>query len=283
MAKKKPGSLSNESKKFILEHKNDMTSEEISEKLGVDLQKVEHVLDVFGNLPEDNIAWKEYLRKSSEWVILKRQFSTDELDKFQETFVKLMQQFKDDLLSSEQTQVFHLIKLDIMMDRNLESKARSRNQIYALENMQKAIVEKYGGDYTKMPPGDRDTITGIGDQISAFAAAEQNATKEYTDIGKQYNDILRELKAARSQRVDRATNSKLSFVGLVKELMDMDVNKEEGRKVALFQHATEKELGRLGKPHKYMNLETDLPILSHETIDALEKQEKEDENEKIES
>lgn len=278
MAKSKGGRLSRESEKFIAENSNTMSAEEMSEKLGVSIKSVQSILDVYGNIPSNNIAWKQYLRRSAAWKQMKNQFTDDELDYFEDQYVKLMEQFKEDVLSTETTQILQLIKIEILMDRNLQSKKRSREQIENLEQMQKTTIDKYGGNFTALAQEDQQSVIELGRQIAGFTSAEQNATKEYADLQKSHNEILKMLKAARSDRITSIENSKISFTGFVKNLMNKDVQEAESRQNTLFQLASKKELDRLGSPHKYIDNSIDLPILSAETIENLEKLNKEEES-----
>ena len=211
---------------------------------------------------------------------MKKQFSDDELEVFEEKYIELMEQFKDNVLKTEEVQLFHAIKLQILMDRNLESKQRARSQIIKLENLQKGIVDKYGGDFSRVEQRDQDSITQIGEQISSFAIAEQSASTEYINLQKEHNSLLEKLKASRFQRIEKVENSKISFTGLVKRLMDRDFQEAESRTIELFKKASDKELTRLAEPHKYIDGSFDLPVLNAETIDMLDKVEKKEQEEK---
>ena len=271
VTKIKGGRLSRDSEKFIMENSNTMSAEEMSEKLGVSIKSVESILDIYGNIPTNNVAWKQYLRRSSAWKQMKNQFTDNELDYFEDQYVKLMDQFKEDVLNTETTQILQLIKIEILMDRNLQSKKRSREQVDNLEAIQKGIIEKYGGDFSQLALEDQHSVTEIGQQIAGFVSGEQNATKEYADLQKAHNEILKMLKGAREQRIQNVENSKISFTGFVKSLMNLDIQEKEARQNELFKHASKKELDRLSQPHRFIDNSYDLPILSAETIENLEK------------
>ncbi len=270
MAKK----LSKKSQEFIAANKAKHTPDELAEQLGLDVKQVEDILDVYANVGEGNVQWKEFLRKSPDWKILKKQFTDEEMDKFTERFCQLMGQFKDDVLPSEMIQIFHLIQIDLLRDRNLQSKRRAEEQVHTLEALQNAIVDKCAGDFTKLTREDRDSLAEYGRQIAGFSAGEANASKEFNELQKSYNDILKQLKGVREQRVERATNAKNSFTDLVKSLQERDVQEMESRQLQLFQQATKKETVRLGSPHTYIDGSIDLPLLSADTIEAYEVEEK---------
>lgn len=279
--KVRAGRMSREAEKFIIEHKNTFTADEIAKKLNLSLRSVNEVLDVYGNLPEKNTAWKQYLRRSIAWKQLKEEFSGEELDYFEEKFIALMEQFKEDVLTTEETQVFQLIKLEILMSRNLRQKQKIREHIEKFDKLQKSIVDKYGGDFTKLEEKDHNFIIELEKQLAGSRSAEQTTSKEYIELQKQHGDILNELKGTRNQRVKEIENSKVSFVGLVKSLMDRDKQEKEGRQLELFKLATQKEMDRLGSPFQYADKMIDLPILTSETIEKLDQQQESEESKEL--
>lgn len=270
--------LTRESEKFIVDNMANFSSDEIAKKLNCTVKAVENVIEVYGNLPEQNVAWKQYLRKSIVWKQLKDQFSEDELQYFEESFVALMGQFNEDVWKTEESQIFQLITLDILMKRNLKAKRATRNHIEELEHLQRDMVARYNGDYTAMTDGDRSFIIDLEKQISGSRSAESNNSREFVEFQKQYNDILQQLKGTREQRIKQIESSKTSFVSMVKTLLEKDVQEKESRQMELFKLASQKELKRLGQPHQYVNQEIDLPILTSETLEEFDKENQKETN-----
>jgi hypothetical protein len=65
------------------------------------------------------------LRKSLDWQALQEEFMETELEFFAYRYSKLMSQFKDDVFPTEETQIFQLIKFEILMQRNLKGAKRA--------------------------------------------------------------------------------------------------------------------------------------------------------------
>ncbi len=105
----KKDKLSKENQDFINENKDDSIS--ISDE---NIKKIDE-FNEFNDISKENIKRKRSLRKSSTWKLLKKQFSDEELDVFEEKYTDLMQQFKEDVLKTEEVQLFHSIKLEISL------------------------------------------------------------------------------------------------------------------------------------------------------------------------
>ena len=58
------------------------------------------------------------------WVELQQQFTDDELKLFQYHWARIISQFKDDIIPTEELQVVDLIKLELLMNRALKHNKR---------------------------------------------------------------------------------------------------------------------------------------------------------------
>ena len=81
----------------------------IEKKLGVNVSSKED----FENKAEFDIKRRPY------WKSLMQQFNEDELEMFAYHWTRIVAQFKDDMLPTEEMQVVNAVKLDIMANRTL--------------------------------------------------------------------------------------------------------------------------------------------------------------------
>lgn len=275
--KKKRGRPSLRNAKIVSENIAKMSLTELANKVSLPEETVKELAGMYGKTATRNIYWKDYLRKSTVWKQLKKEFTEDELQTFEDQFAVVMFQFKDDVTGTEEQQILQLIKIHIMMGRNLMSRKQMQTHIDLMEKSVQDIADKYQGDHSMMDEKDRNYISDIERHLSGSRQALVSTSKEYREYQTSYNKILEMLKAARNQRVDKATSLKTSFTELVKSLMDKDISDNEGRQLELFKMGTVKELKRLSEPHKYSDGATDLPILTSESIEQLDEQARQEE------
>lgn len=278
----KRGRLSLEEQKYIRDHALTKTPEEIATHLNRTADMVRDF--VSKNVPQPGkpndavkVAVRQELRSSMAWRQLNDELTSDELKYFEERFVLLMSQFKDDVLPTEETQVFLLIKFEVLMNRNMKERRRSREDIERLITAQKAHIKQAGG-MSKMNEEEKTFMLAIETQLQSAKAAEQNRTTEFVKLEEKHQALMKDLKATRDQRISKIEGSKQSFVGLLKILQEKDIRDAEGRQMELMKLATTKEHKRLGQVMTYEDNNQDQPILSAETVEMLDEGEEEDDS-----
>ncbi len=269
--------LTRDEQKFVMENLENFSADQLAEKFQVSTNVIQGTIDFLGSLPEEGIAWKSYLRKSVKWKQLKKELGEEELIIFENQFQALMQQFEgDSVLATEEIQIFQFIKLNILMQRCLEDKQKTREHIVKMEKGIQDILRKHQGNFSGMSESELGFIKDMEIQLGSMRASESSRTSEYSRLQHESDDLIKLLKATREQRVEKIDSGKISFTGLVKELMTKDKRDLEGRQAQLFKLASQKEFDRLSHPHQYMSGEIDLPLLTAETAKNLE-----DDNETI--
>jgi hypothetical protein len=229
----------------------------IKENLAIDISSTGEAVPI-----EENEIRNE-LRSSPEWEELKQQFVESELKIFERKYSKLMSQFRNDVMPTEEMQIFHLIKLDILMDRNLKSRARALEDI---ERLTKDLEDMYS-HHTRGQPmddNDRDRLTNLENQLISAREAEQSKTGEYVKLSEKHSALMKELKATRDQRISKWENAKETFLGLLKELQNEDFRKQEGDDMELLKLAMVTEKKRLSQSHKFVDDNIDQPLLTPE-------------------
>src|SRR3990167_6329442 len=253
--------LSNKSKQFIQENKNDLSVEEMAKTINCSVNTINNILET-SDKAAFNIKSKNKLRQKLQWKQLKEKFSDHELEKFEQDYGKLMEQFGEDVLPSEEMQIMQIIELGILLDRIMIEKQTTREHVNKLEKMQKQFYEKYKGDYTAMDENDRRFMVDLETQIGTLRSSEQNRTNEYTRLQEKHAHLMKDLKGTRDQRIKQIeSGGKLSFIGLLKLLSNKDFQEQETRQLELFKLAAKKQKKELTDYHAFLDNEIDKPIL----------------------
>lgn len=269
----KRGRLSHEEMNYIRENVKALGPKEVglklnrSESLIADFAKSEGIV-YEDDLKDDQLviqaALNKELRNSPEWEALKQEFSEGECDYFGHRFGKLMSQFKEDVLATEETQIFQLIKFEILMQRNLKGAKRAASDIRRMENeLTKMFTEHEGQD---IDDNTRNLILNIENQLLSARSAQNSKSTEFVKLQEKHSALLKELKATRDQRISKIENSSKDILGLLKAMQDQKFRAQEGRQQALVNLAVEKEGQRLSEFHQFEDGVVDRPILSADTV-----------------
>lgn len=263
----KRGAFGTAEQDLIKAQYNVIAVEDIAKQLKRDVETVQRWINKnlmaqgTTNIVEPQKEVKSVLRASPEWGELKGQFLPSELKLFEYKYNKLVEQFKSDVLATENTQIFLLIKLEILMDRNLKARQRALIDIQRLENQIDEIYDEYKGRPSSMPKEDKDQAIEKENQLVAAREAEQSKTAEYVKLMEKTTAIMKDLKGTRDQRFSKVEADKSSFIGLIKELADEENNLAEGQDIELMKIATKVEAARLSAPHRYVDDNIDVPLL----------------------
>lgn len=220
------------------------------------------------------VAVKAELRDSLVWKNLRKELTAEEVRRFEEEYGNFKAQFKDDIEASENTQLFQMLKLEILASRNLVDQKNIRDEIKDTENELKKFLEQFPDG---IPAGDtisKDVVFQTRNHISQLRAQISSLTSEHQKVMSESKHLMKDLKATRRDRIAEIKDSNVSWLGLIRELDDKDQRQREQTQMELIRVAADKEYKRLSQPHRYANNESDLPILSHESVRALEESNK---------
>lgn len=212
---------------------------------------------------EQAIARQE-LRQSVAWSLLSSEFTVEELRLFEERYVALKSQFKEDVLASEESQLFKAIKAEIMMHRNLVQQKQAQEDIQTWERKRSAWEVTHEGHNPSEE--EQQKYLNIEQFLRGSYAAKQSLTNEYIKLDQSHQDCLKSLKSTREQRISRVESSKLSFLDLIRQITDSENAAAEGRMMELAKKSTEKERLRLGAEHRYGDDTIDRPLLNADTV-----------------
>tara|TARA_R110002020_G_scaffold103752_13_gene243167 strand:+ start:3016 stop:3801 length:786 start_codon:yes stop_codon:yes gene_type:complete len=256
------GRFSKKEIKYIKENVKNMSSEDMAEHLDRDPASVDEFIKrefKVGLSSEEEAAYQ--LEARPYWVELKQQFSQQELELFKYHWTRVISQFKDDVIPTEEIQVVDLIKLELLMNRCLKLNKSNMDQINVFEELVR--------DERALDPDqqDVDTIINLERQVASLRAAQESLNRDYRDLQTKKNSMLKEMKATREQRVKRYEDSKHSFTGWVVHLINNpELTKSYGLEMERMRLAMEKEGERLGQFHQYEDGEVDQPFLTPDTV-----------------
>jgi len=198
------------------------------------------------------------LRAKTFYPRLKSQFSADELEYFEELWVRYMEQFREDVLPSEEMQLKQLLTLEIFITRAVEDKRKLTRRI---EKLQKIL----DAEYEKKDP-DLKVIGNLQTDIDTIRDSLATHNKDYLNLIQEHRTLNKELKADRNQRIKRIDDSKSHWAGLLRLLDDAEIRSRVGEHIELRRVAKDKAKEKLSELHIYEDERADYPLLNADTI-----------------
>ncbi len=265
---KKRGQLSLEEEQFIKDHVSSSSPEIIAASLNRNVSPitryiVEAKLLVDESEKKQDEILKQKLYSKTFWNEIKRQFDEDsgELDYFENTWVNLIKQFREDVLPAEELQLKQFITIDILINRSMKERKR---HITEIEKLQKMIDREY-----EKLEDERDVakLINMETNIGFARTSIANYTNEYTKLLNEQQKISKDLKATREQRIKRIEDGKSSWVGLIRMLEDEDIRERKGREMEIINMAAEKIKKSLSEYHQYQDGTLDRPFLTPESVE----------------
>jgi len=209
--------------------------------------------------PEEQAQYE--LTNRPYWSEIRLQFTEEEQKLFKYHWARIISQFKDDVIPTEELQVVDLIKLELLMNRSLKANKESINQVSALEIL---IMNERQRDPDQQ---DMDLVFNLERQVASLRASQESLNKDYRELQTKKNSMLKEMKATREQRVKRLEDSKQSLTGWIAYLMsNPEVTKKYGIEMEKMRLGMEKEKERLSNYHKYSDGMVDQPFLTPDTV-----------------
>jgi len=256
----KKGRFSKTEQEFIKKNYKDLPTEEIATHLDRDPDSIRsYVNSKLGStlFQEREIKALHDLQGRPFWKELKQQFAEEELELLLYHWGRIITQFRDDVLPTEELQIIDAIKLEILMNRALKGQQTNMRDIGRYEELVTDEKAK------SLEIQDKDYIYNLERQVAVCRAAQESLTREYKDLQTKKSSMLKDLKATREQRVKRLEDSKQTFVGWVRNLMsNHEVRHQLGMDMEKMRLATNVEAERLSEYHKYEDGTIDQPFLT---------------------
>jgi hypothetical protein len=260
----KKGRFTKTEQEFIKNNHREMSNLEMATHLDRDPISIQsYVKEKIGNttLDDREIEALHDLQGRPFWKDLQKQFSEEELQSLLYHWSRIITQFRDDVLPTEELQIIDAIKLEILMNRALISQQTNMTQIQKYEEL---VTDEKG---KPLEVQDKDYIFNLERQIAVCRAAQETLTRDYKDLQTKKAAMLKDLKATREQRIKRLEDSKQTFIGWVRNLMsNPDVRQELGTEMEKMRLAMENEAERLSEYHKYEDGTIDQPFLTPDSV-----------------
>jgi len=272
MTPKKPprkrGQLGLEEEKFIRDNIGLLSIEQIADQLNRTVKPVERYISeakIGLKTPdeqENDKTLRQKLHAKTFWTEIERQFDKDtgELDYFEDTWIGLVKQFREDVLPAEELQIKQFITIDILINRSMKERKR---HIADTEKLQAEVDREYQLDEELR---DGPKLANLETQLSFARNSIANYTNEYTKLLNEQQKISKDLKATREQRIKRIEDGKSSWIGLIRMLEDEEIREKQGREMEIMAMAVEKNKQLLSEYHQYADDGVDMPLLTPETI-----------------
>jgi hypothetical protein len=261
---KKRGQLSLEEEEYIRNNINILPISNIASYLNrseAPIQKYVHQAKLYSVSSDDQIL-KQKLYTKTFWPEIEKQFDADsgELEYFENTWVSLIKQFREDVLPAEELQIKQFITIDILINRSMKERKR---HISDTEKLQSAVDKEYAKNETER---DIPKLANLETQLSFARNSIANYTNEYTKLLNEQQKISKDLKATREQRIKRIEDGKSSWVGLIRMLEDEEIREKEGRQMEIMKLAVDKQKQKLSEYHSYADNILDSPLLTPEVV-----------------
>ena len=266
----KMGRISKDEEKFIKENLN-LGFEEIATEIDREPESVlSFIKKKVAKGDFDSPPWMEEPDSEEQaqfdltfrpyWSELKQQFTEGELELFKYHWARIISQFRDDVIPTEELQVVDLIKLELLMNRSLKYNKENIEQISMFEGL---IHELRAVDVDQQ---DRDEIFNLERQVASLKASQESLNKDYRELQAKKSSMLKDMKATREQRVKRLEDSKQSFVGWLAYLVsNPDIARGYGIEMEKMRLAMEKQKARLSEYHEFQDGAVDQPFLTPDT------------------
>ena len=171
-----------------------------------------------------------------------------------------MLQFREDILYVEELQLKAYLTLEILTGRSLSERLRQSEEI---DRLQAEVDKEYERDEDSR---DVALLGSLDQQLSYAKNSIKSYTVEHKTLLEKSQQILKDLKATRDQRVKRIEDSKSSWQGLIRSLEDEKERAKIGRDAELMRMAKDKAAGELAEYHQYSDGELAQPLLNCDTV-----------------
>lgn len=267
-APRKRGQLSLEEEKFIRDNFDKLSVEQISEALNRNPPPIKRYIEesrltIPTEEKNDNAFLKQKLHTKTFWTEVQRQFDEEsgELAYFEDTWVGLIKQFREDVLPAEELQIKQFITIDILINRSMKERKR---HISETDKLQRLVDKEYDKSEDQR---DAARLLNLETQLSFARNSIANYTNEYTKLLNEQQKISKDLKATREQRIKRIEDGKSSWTGLIRMLEDEVIREREGREMEILALATEKAKKTLQEYHSYEDRTLDRPFLTPDSVE----------------
>lgn len=193
------------------------------------------------------IFFREQFKNTLYYTNLKQQFTDEEIEYYLEEWGSLCVQFED-IVATEKRQIDELIKAEIIGMRILRNIKVTDEIIREVEERSNLLRQKTDFEDNEAW---QDLDKELSFMITRMAAQSNGMTSDYEKNVKIRNDILAELNARRSDRIDQLKRTGTTFAGLVQAFRDRAIRDAQGKQLELIRMAKEKKSNDWRKVNKF--------------------------------
>lgn len=263
MSELKKGALTLKDRKVISTNIGKKTPEEIARILNRPVKLVDGFIKKQGNDKVGIVAAHTNLRNTPDYELLKKELTSEELKSFEYTYANWVGQLEADITASERSQLFILIKYEILMSKLMIE----RREIEELLNeVKKDIQDNKDSDLgleerKKRHEELRKTRVDLG-------VSRQATIRTLGEIENSHGNLMKMLKGTRDQRIKNIDNRKKGFMDLIKSIQSELERNEIGEDSELNKIAGDKQGEIFSRPHEYLDGQNDLPFISGQTFEV---------------
>lgn len=265
---RKRGKLSIDEETFISQNVHEVTIEEIAEALNrttapiikyIKAQNLKNTSVVSDEQYQRNLLIKK-LHARNYFPELKGMLTNNELLRFEEDWVEVMLQFKDNVTYTEEIQVKQWILLQVLADRSMKNRREVMESADELQAQIDGILAE------EKESRDNQLLDSLSNQLTFARDGMIAFTREHAQVLDKIKDIEKGLKANRDARVKRIEDSKTTWQGYTRMLEDESRRRDAGEDAEIMRIAKDRAKDRLSKWHKYEDSQVDQPLLTPESV-----------------
>jgi len=258
----KKGRWTDEDREWLKKNANRLKDGELAAHLNRSVESIKEAKNRLG-FKKTRLDFEQKFEQSHQWQLLNEELNPEEIDFFTAEFSHLIGQFQGDILPIEENQLFMVVKVGVMMHRNMKDKKTAQEQLLKASKMYQDLLRNIQGAATE---DEKDRLEKLRNHIAGIETANKVRTTEWTSLSKTYQDLLKDLKVTRNQRLEKATG-KNTMLDILKHLDDRKNRDKEAEFLEIAKKGRNKEFKKLTSYHTYADGEMEKPILSVESIE----------------
>lgn len=273
----KRGCLSTAEMDFIQENAETMDVTDISKSIGksiTTIRKYAYKENLQIREKGENTRFykiRRFLRSRQYWKDIQKQFSSDEIKVFENTWISLYMQFDEDVMPMEELQMNKHITLIILRNRYLQKMFNFERRALS---MQKLLEEEYNKSIENR---DLDEIKKLENILDKCQLNQLELNKQINTLLDKQKETEKQLKISRDQRIKGVLDSTQNWTSVLRLLNDsVEIRDQVGRHIEIMRAAQENEKFRLFSYHSFIDKSTDRIILNKESVDFKLEDNKED-------
>lgn len=267
---KKRGKLSEEEMEFIRGHVDTMTLDQIATSINRHIEPIQKFCAInkltYEGMSEetyDDTVLKKRLENRPYWKEVKQQFNNDELEYFTITWIRILKQFREDILYTEELQVKQWITLEILSNRVMRDRKKAIEQIDRLETELRRANDI---DPAMRSPEENARITVLEMEVSHIRHSLGAFISEHSKLLEKTDSIQKALKMARSDRIRKIEDAKSSWAGLIKAMEEEQIRDRVGQDAEIMHMAKNAAKKRLAANIEFDDNTIDQALLNADTL-----------------